>query len=336
MIVLSNLGGGGAERIALLLMRELANRGHAVTLFAFKREGALWNDVPANVRVRAVLAGGETAWPHTREIWRALTAEAREHDVVIGALEGWPTLFALGAARRARKPCIGWVHADYRDDPVFRLRFLWTTRLLDRVVCVSAAVAAGIHARDPRVIYNAVPALPLQAPPANAVPTVLAIGRLARVKRFELLVDAAARIDAHLAIVGDGPERAALERRCARLGVAIEMPGYVADLAPWYERADVVVSCSRSEGFSLVVAEALARGIPVIATRYPAAREVLDDGRFGDLVDANPDALAAGIERLLADRDRRQQLRRLGPERAADFAVSRFTARWDQLIAELV
>ena len=101
MFVLSNLGGGGAERIALLLMSELARSGHTVTLFAFKREGALWSEVPPNVRVRAVVDGGATTWPHAREIWHALTNEAREHDVVIGALEGWPTLFAYSAARRA-------------------------------------------------------------------------------------------------------------------------------------------------------------------------------------------------------------------------------------------
>jgi mannosyltransferase len=114
------------------------------------------------------------------------------------------------------------------------------------------------------------------------------------------------------------------------------MPGFVEDLAPWYRRADVVVSCSRSEGFSLVVAEALARGVPVLATRYPAAREVLVEGRFGELVEDNAEALAAGIERLLADRARRLQLHALGPERAAEFDRARFTTRWEQVIAELL
>ncbi|HET9989737.1 MAG TPA: glycosyltransferase, partial [Kofleriaceae bacterium] len=263
MFVLSNLGGGGAERVALLLAGELARRGHAITLFVFKREGALWNDLPANVRVRAVVSGGATTWPHAREIWRALTEEAREHDVVVGALEGWPTLFALGAARRAGKPCVGWIHADYRDDLAFQLRFLWVTRLLDRVVCVSAAAAAAIRGCEPRVIHNAVVAVAPTPRPHDPVPVVLAIGRLSRVKRFDLLIDAHARmlLPHRLAIVGDGAERAALAALATRLGVEVEMPGYVADLDPWYRRADVVVSCSRSEGFSLVVAEALARGV---------------------------------------------------------------------------
>jgi len=336
MFVLSNLGGGGAERMALVLVGELARRGHDVTLFAFRREGVLWSEVPALVRVHAVGEASEPTWRNAAAIWRALAAEAREQDVVIGALEGWPTLLAYAAARRAGKPCIGWVHADYRDDRAFQLRYLWVTRLLDRVVCVSAAVAAGVTGGRCDVIHNAVSVAPVHAAPEAAVPLVLAIGRLTRVKRFDLLLAAHARLEARgvahtLAIIGDGPERAALEQ----WGGGVEMPGYVADLEPWYRRAAIVVSCSRSEGFSLVVAEALAHGVPVVATRYPAARELLVDGRYGQLVDANADALAAGIGQLLADRARRDELHALGPVRAAEFSVERFTARWEQVIAEL-
>jgi glycosyltransferase involved in cell wall biosynthesis len=110
---------------------------------------------------------------------------------------------------------------------------------------------------------------------------VVGIGRLTRQKDFATLLRAFAALDAppdaRLLLLGDGPERGALERLAQELGIRerVQMPGYVVNPYPALERADVVVSCSRWEGLPGVLVEALALGRPIVATDLPGTRAVL-------------------------------------------------------------
>ena len=154
----------------------------------------------------------------------------------------------------------------------------------------------------------------------------LAIGRLAPQKNFPLLVRAFARIAGpgdRLAILGEGPERARLERLADRLGVAggLLLPGHVEDTRPWLAGADTFVLSSDYEGLPAVVLEAFAAGLPVVATRCAASLPVLiDEGRTGRLVPVgDAAALAAAMAPPMAfDRARaRATVDRFTVERAA-------------------
>jgi len=134
----------------------------------------------------------------------------------------------------------------------------------------------------------------------------LAVGRLASQKNFELLIDAFARIataDDRLTIVGEGPRRAAIVRRAERHGVAdrIDMPGHLHDLDGHFARADALVLSSDYEGLGIVVIEALAAGLPVVATDCGPNMKFLLDG-VGRLVPVrDADALAAAMVAVLSD-----------------------------------
>ena len=127
----------------------------------------------------------------------------------------------------------------------------------------------------------------------------LAIGRLAPQKNFALLLDAFARIakpEDRLRILGEGPERAALEAQAARLGIAdkIEMPGHTDPLDIWLAAADAFVLSSDFEGVPAVVIEALAAGLPIIATDCCVSMgDLLGHGTLGTLVPVG-DAAALG------------------------------------------
>jgi glycosyltransferase involved in cell wall biosynthesis len=138
-----------------------------------------------------------------------------------------------------------------------------------------------------------------------AVPLVGAVGRLVAVKNLGLLLDVAVRLpEVHVAVVGDGPERSALERQATRLGLEtrVHFLGWSTDVAAVMSDLDVVVLTSRHEGTPVALVEALAAARPVVATDVGGVPFVVQDGVTGLLAALDAEAMAAAVERALSDR----------------------------------
>ncbi len=155
-------------------------------------------------------------------------------------------------------------------------------------------------------------------PARTGPPLVIAVGRLHHQKRFDRLLRAWERVrcpEARLCIIGEGPDRAALEALVADLGLAnrVEMPGYSADVASWLAKADAFVLSSDYEGLPAVVLEAMAFNCPVISTDcFPAARELVGNAEQCHVVPSDDVAmLAARIDEVLAEDSRPTKLRRI-------------------------
>ncbi len=137
-------------------------------------------------------------------------------------------------------------------------------------------------------------------------PAIVCIGRLVAQKRFDLAIAAFALLpdrSATLALVGDGPDRAALAAQAARLGVAdrVRFAGHVADVAGELALADLLLSTSAYEGYPAVLVEALTAGVPVVATDCsPAIPEIMAHPSFGQVAAADPRALADAMARQCA------------------------------------
>ncbi|MFL6332377.1 MAG: glycosyltransferase [Pyrinomonadaceae bacterium] len=158
---------------------------------------------------------------------------------------------------------------------------------------------------------------------------VLAVGRLSREKAHADLLRAFARLareevgaGAQLVIVGDGPERAPLDTLAAEAGLdgRVIFAGQSGDVAPFYAAADLFVLPSHSEGSPYALLEAMAAGLPVVATAVGGVPEIVSDGESALLVPPRDEqALAAALARALSDRG----LARTLAASAAEIAATR-------------
>ncbi len=155
-------------------------------------------------------------------------------------------------------------------------------------------------------------------PARTGPPLVIAVGRLHHQKRFDRLLHAWKQVScpgARLCIVGEGPDRAALEAQVTELGLGnrVELPGYSTDVASWLVKADAFVLSSDFEGFPAVVLEAMAFNCPVVSTDcFPAARELVGSAEQCHVVPRGDiKMLAARIDEVLAERVRPTTLRQI-------------------------
>ncbi len=170
-------------------------------------------------------------------------------------------------------------------------------------------------------IRRGVEAARFKSPPIEFVAGhahILAIGRLHKQKGFDVLLRAVAlRLpDVHVTLLGEGSERAVLASLAEELGIAsrVHLPGFVSDTAPYLAHADLFVLSSRWEGFGHVIVEAMAAGLPVVATDCPyGPADIIRDGKTGLLVKPeDAESLASAIGRVLSDNSFSRELASAG------------------------
>ena len=287
-LVLHDLAGGGSERVALGLAGEWAKSAE-VHLLLGSRDGPL--AVPPGVTAQ-VLQPEIPRGPGSR--LRLALALATEVDRVapdIIFLPGnWHLLLASGLARaKARPPIFAKIsNPPLPGNPLVRpfaaLVFRALASPVRHLVAWPPAIAREVAALAPKTPVSAIANPPVEAMAAHrnrAAPTgrVVAVGRLVRQKDMGLAIEtlalAARSRPLRLEILGDGPERARLERKAK--GLPVTFHGHVLDIAPRLAGADALLLTSRFEGTPSVLLEALAAGVPVIATdSAPFVRELLE------------------------------------------------------------
>lgn len=229
---------------------------------------------------------------------------------------------------------------------VHNFRFKPAVARADLAIAVSGAVAEAVRRARPglpvEVVENWGPlALGVVRDRRAEPPRVVSYGRLHANKGFDRLIEAAALLRGRgrplrLTIGGEGPERSTLEALAARLGEPLECRGWI-DPPRFLAEADLFVLSSRVEPFGLVVAEAMAAGVPVVATAIDGPRDILADGRFGVL--AAPDdaaALADAIATALDDPTRADRARAARDHALATYGEAAGRARLAAALKRLV
>jgi len=371
VVVMHAFEGGGAQRDMVLLCNGLAAKGVHITVLALQTEGPLRRlldpaisvvevpgrhlryAIPGLRRLIRDMAAGNIARGDTRPSL-VLSSEASLNLCTLTAVRSLP--------RRGRPKLVlrevGSPSIAQRRDPYLQNRIAYRIlrrvyRYADRIVTLTEGarrdLAQNFAVPDETIsvmLTNAV------VPPAAADriaqwdgeagrerDLIVSVGRLSPEKDQRTLIRAMSLLPAcrawRLAIVGDGPERPALEALARSYGLAdrIIFTGYVADPFAWMMRARVAVCASVYEGLCNAIIEALACGTPVVSTNCPYGPvEILQGGRYGTLTPIGDAlAMAAAIEAVLVEIPDRGALR----ARGLNYTTARAADRFLEIIADL-
>jgi glycosyltransferase involved in cell wall biosynthesis len=174
---------------------------------------------------------------------------------------------------------------------------------------------------------------------------LLAIGKLVPQKGFDLLITAFAQVcEDHpewtLTILGEGEMRTKLEKLCSKLDLEdrVFMPGVVKNVDAHLRKADIFILSSRFEGFPMTLCEAMACGVPVIASKcLSGPREIVHDGIDGMLVKSeNIAALTIGLHQLMSDPEKRQYFAHHAPKVLDRFGLEPVMAIWHRAIEQVL
>lgn len=337
---------GGVERCTVTLARCLHARGvlaGVATLFDGPLAKALDGLPEAHVAGAA-----EARSPRRLLVWLRRVVNSTAPDVV--HVHGYKAA-VLGclAARARRLPVVRTVHGlpEERWGRVAAYSRLeeWACRLSD---CATAFVSWDLWRRagSPplsavrQVIWNG---LELTRPPRvrqhDNLFKVGIVGRLSPVKGHDVALSAITRLarstPVHLFVIGEGPAGEDLRRQAADLDInnLVSFAGFQQDMDGWYARLDALMMPSRHEGLPYALLEAMAEGLPVVASAVGGIAEAIEDGRNGLLVPpGQPDALADALLRLARDAALRHQLGQAAVATARErFSAEAMTVAYERL-----
>lgn len=354
LFIHSNLGGGGAEGALIEVLSHLDYTRYDVTLFLLYRLGDFIDRVPPQVHFKTEQFGryfpglkgrwanrlGLRNWMLRRCARRVFAHE--NYDTIVSFMEAGPARFHSYILEKGNRN-VTWVHCDLLNNhysTAFFHRFSQEKKFysrMDEVVFVSEDAKKNfgkLFGIDKgRVIYNIIDrqAICKRANEVANVPqhrtfTIVNVGSLKEVKRQDRIIEVAAILksrgyDADFWLVGKGIWEERLKEQARSLGVEymVHFLGFQPNPYPFIAAADVFLMTSDSEGFPLVVAEAMCLGRAIISTRITGPMEMLDNGKYGILTDFSPAEIANAATALIKDPQLLSKYQGLASERATAY-----------------
>lgn len=363
LFFIESLAGGGAERVLSTLVKHIDQSRFDVTVCAISGGGKYEKEVADSVKYVSVLKDS-SSYSNLGKLWYVLKYKCiyewlpmwlvyrlfvpKGFDVEVAFVEGFATkLVAASSNKKSKK--VAWVHCDLKEFPwsvntgVFKSIDEEKTAYskYDEIAVVSEASKNhfveiyGLAGRT-RCIYN-----PIDRKAIGELASFgkrdsednkfrfVTVGRLTEAKGYDRLIEAVVRLireglDFELWIVGEGSDRALLEKQVVECGITdvVKFLGFQKNPYQYLNQCDCFVCSSRTEGYSLVIAEAMCVGLPVISTRCAGPEEILDGGKYGVMVENSTDGLYVGMKDVLTKMNL-GELRQLSAERAKSFDLEK-------------
>lgn len=365
LFTITSMTSGGAERVCCHLANALASKGYDVTVLTFKDRSFDFYSLSDHVH-REVLPGYDRGGSVLTKLRRHVTnflflrrfIRNSAPDIVIPFMD-FPALYSLVACLglRNRPPVAIALRNDMRHQKV---PGLWVKgrKLLfpkaDHIISQTESLADYLRAEafpsvPVTVINNPLGGhfvgLPERAAESFGTRTIVSVARLMPQKGLDLLIKAFARVHSafpqwKLNIVGEGEQRAELETLINQLNLegAVMLAGRQQDVSEWYNNADFFVLPSHYEGFPNVLIEAMAHGIPVLATDcLSGPGEIITPGKTGLLCEpGNTESIAQGLQQLIEQSEQLPQMGRDAQRAVQQYAPEKIIVQWEQLIERTV
>jgi len=360
VFITPSLRGGGAERVVVNLLRHMNRSDIELTLITLKLEGPYVSQLPADTQV--VDLG-------TKRVRHSIVRLVREinriqPDVVVSTLGHLNVaLLALRPFLKKRPKIVlretnapSFAMRQAGKSGLYRMLYRWFYPKADRVIALSKGMADDLLAfsklskEKVSIIYNPVVTEEIHRQADEAVdhpwlqhkelPVCISVGRLVEQKNYDLLLRGFAKaiqaVPARLLILGEGPKRVHLETLAEQLGIRsyVDFVGFTPNPYAYMARSDLFVLSSSWEGMPNVLLEALAVGLPAVATACIGVPDVLDGGRYGrmipiggeeELSEAIRTSLSGGSE---ADRQRQR-------ERAGQFHIDIIAGEYREVLTSV-
>ena len=359
-LVIYGLGGGGAERVMSIVANYWVSQGWDVTLimlvaatqppfYPLDPRIKLKSLGIAGISANLLAAIGNT-WQRVKVLRKEIIAS--QPDVVISFMNS-VNVYAILACWKLNIPTIVSEHiypGSTDANKIWQFMMKWTYRYADLVTVLTQNALPFYPAAQgyrtivmPNPVMTPAPVVAMDR--LLAAPSLIAIGRFEPQKGFDLLMKAFHQIQAkypdwQITILGEGPMRSALEdlRSQLQLTDRIHLPGLVTNVQEYLRQADLFVMPSRFEGFPMALCEAMACGLPVLAADcLSGPREIVEDGVNGVLVATEDvDALAAGLDALMSNPAKRQQLAQNAPQILDRFGLDRVMGIWKNAIEGVI
>lgn len=344
---METLSEGGAEKVLRTLVNNMDQQKFDITVQTLNEVDPKEFLAPG-IRYKALNRCKTSLGKRLYSYWLRLCAELKwlyplyirgDYDIEVAYLECGPTKIMAGSTnKKALK--LAWVHCDLAKKEGMAAqtdKLKQYYRAYDKVVCVSKNVRDSFVQQlgsksEAVVLYNVNDETDIwEKAAAFDVPktegfNLVALGRLTHQKGFDRLLEACAALKRdgyhfHLRILGEGPERYALEEQIQHYGLEahVELTGFQKNPYPYLKAADLVVCSSRYEGFSTVATEALILGKPIVTTPCTGMDELLGDSEYGLITDDSVEGICSGIRRLLDEPELLAHYTHAAGQRGKDF-----------------
>lgn len=354
LIVNNTLGEGGAEKVLVDVLNKFDYEKYNVKLLILDNKGVHFNKLNENVKLKYIYPNIQPKSKLGIKLWNCFKYRTMNHlyyfiyklyagmnnDVEIAFLEGEPTRFISKSLNKKSKK-IAWVHTDLemcRPKEINELDQLVYSKF-DDIICVSNSskeVFDKLYSdlnKDAKVIYNIIDKNNINKLANESIkfksnkPIIISVGRLTEMKRFDLIIKAHKEvinrgIDHELLILGVGPCKDSLVELAKNLNVSdsVKFLGYVQNPYPYIKYADIFISASDFEGFSLVIAESIVLCKAIISTNNGGGTELLENGKYGQIINKDDlNSLSDGIYNILNNKKLKEDLEKKSAERSKIF-----------------
>ena len=355
-----DLNGGGAEKVLVNLLNNLNQEKYDITLELLFGVGCNLESLASHIKVKSVFKkefrGASTLMklfsPH---LLHKLFIKG-SYDMEIAYLEYSPTRIISGG-RNSRTKKIAWVHQCRIDIPgVFRSKkeMRKCYEQFDKIVCVSEQSkqffinTTGWNDLPLEVLYNVLDVnaviknanLPIDTILNHDVINFCSIGKLMKAKGSIRLIESLCSLHKqgidnwHLYLLGIGPDKDEMVKIATVHGILdkITFLGYQSNPYKYLSKMDFFVCPSTFEGYSTATIEALLLDVPVITTDCGGMQEILDNGKYGLIVENSDTGLTDGLRRFLSDKELLSHYREMARKRSTFFAPEKVVAQTEQLI----